>query len=162
MKQLWSPWRMKYILSHKNYKGCIFCKALEQENHDKDNLIVYRGQFAFVILNLYPYSSGHLMVVPNAHLPRLDLLESQARIELIELMSRAEHVLRQVYNPDGLNIGANVGAAAGAGVEGHLHFHLVPRWAGDSNFMSVVGHVRVLPEELWQTHQKLHEAWNKP
>lgn len=157
MKQLWSPWRMEYIMEHTPSKECIFCAALTGGD-DAASLLLYRGERAFIILNLFPYTSGHLMVVPNAHVPFLDELDSETRLELIELTCRAEYALRTVYRPEGFNIGANIGAAAGAGIVGHLHFHVVPRWQGDTSFMSTVSGVRVLPEELSDTYQRLKGA----
>ena len=158
MKRIWSPWRMKYIQKHEKDDECIFCLALKRPD-DPENLVVYQGKRAFVIVNRFPYASGHLMVVPNAHQPDLDALDNDTRSELIELLSQTESVLRRVYRPDGFNIGANIGAAAGAGVIGHFHFHVVPRWVGDTNFMSTLGEIRVLPEELEETHHKLKDAW---
>jgi len=147
-------------MQHGTETGCIFCDALAQEdNHG--NLIVARGRFAFVILNRYPYTSGHIMVVPNAHQPSLELLDPNTRAELMELTSRSLKVLRSVYRPEGFNIGVNIGAAAGAGVEAHVHMHIVPRWVGDTNFMSTLASTRVLPEALEDTYHRLREAWEK-
>jgi ATP adenylyltransferase len=158
MKQMWSPWRMKYIMRHERTTGCIFCNALRSED-DAQNLVLWRGEQVFVILNKYPYASGHLMVVPNAHQPSLSSVDDETRCELIAYLSRAERVIRQVYHPEGFNIGANIGGAAGAGVAGHLHFHVVPRWSGDTNFMTTLGDTRVLPENLSDTYQRLLDAW---
>ena len=159
MKQhLWSPWRMKYIENHETDDGCIFCEALSQPDGDS-NLIVFRSQFAFVILNLFPYTTGHLMVVPYIHQPTLHLLDSATRSEMMELVTHASQVLDKVYHPDGFNIGANIGTAAGAGVAEHVHIHVVPRWVGDSNFMSTLGDTRVLPESLKDTYKKLTSGW---
>ncbi|NPV76697.1 MAG: HIT domain-containing protein [Anaerolineae bacterium] len=160
MKQVWSPWRMKYIMHHEPSPECIFCKA-QQLDDGPENLIVARGHFTFVILNRYPYTSGHLMVVPYAHQPTLDRLTVEARREIVEIITTAEVVLQEVYHPDGFNIGANIGSAAGAGVAGHLHFHVVPRWSGDTNFMSTLADTRVLPEALEQTFCRLKAAWPK-
>ena len=158
MKRLWSPWRMKYIMNHSHSAKCIFCAALEIDD-GPENLVVKRGERAFVLLNRYPYTSGHLMVAPFAHQPSLEELDKDTRVELIELVTHAERVLRKVYKPEGFNIGVNVGSVAGAGVEGHIHFHLVPRWKGDTNFMSTVGDVRVLPETLEDTMARIVKAW---
>ncbi len=155
---IWSPWRMKYIMDHEKKSDCIFCAALSSGN-DEESLIVYRGERAFVILNRYPYTSGHLMVVPYAHKATLDALDDDTRHELIDLCSRAETVLRELYGSEGFNIGANIGAAAGAGVADHIHFHVVPRWAGDTNFMSSLADVRVLPETLGDTYRRVLAAW---
>jgi ATP adenylyltransferase len=140
--------------------GCIFCNALQKPD-GVENLIVFRSEHAFVILNRYPYTSGHVMVVPFAHLPSFEDLDSVTRCELMELITHATHVVREVYKPEGFNVGANLGAVAGAGVSGHVHFHVVPRWGGDANFMSTIGEVRVLPEELDETFRRLKEQWDK-
>lgn len=158
MNHIWSPWRMKYILHHDPSAHCIFCQALSKQD-DLENLVLQRGALAFVILNRYPYTTGHLMVVPTAHKPSLEDLSPEARAEVIELVSHAVSVLRKVYQPDGVNIGVNIGSAAGAGVADHVHFHVLPRWVGDTNFMSTVGETRVLPENLSDTYQRLRSAW---
>lgn len=158
MEHLWSPWRMEYIMRNEAAPGCIFCKALQQEDNSV-NLIVTRGKTAFVILNRYPYTSGHIMVVPNAHQPSLELLDAETRGEMMELVSRSLQVMRAVYKPEGFNVGVNIGAAAGAGVTDHVHIHVVPRWAGDTNFMSTLAGARVLPEALEDTYRRLREAW---
>lgn len=158
MEHLWSPWRMEYIMRNEAAPGCIFCKALQQEDN-LVNLIVTRGKTAFVILNRYPYTSGHIMVVPNAHQPSLELLDAETRGEMMELVSRSLQVMRAVYKPEGFNVGVNIGAAAGAGVTDHVHIHVVPRWAGDTNFMSTLAGARVLPEALEDTYRRLREAW---
>ncbi len=160
MKRIWSPWRMKFVQSREKPKGCIFCNAL-QDLDGKDCLVIHRGRLAFVILNLYPYTSGHLMIVPNEHKCSYEELDQATRTELMELINHSTRVLRRVYSPEGFNVGANLGAAAGAGVAGHVHFHVVPRWMGDANFMSTVGDVRVLPEELSETFSRLKKAWNE-
>lgn len=133
--------------------GCVFCEALQAKA--PDGLLLARGRTCFVILNLYPYNSGHLMVVPNRHVPSLADLAPEERAELIELTSKCECALNEAYRPQGMNIGMNLGRSAGAGIVDHLHVHLVPRWTGDTNFMSVVGQVRVLPEELERTAERL-------
>jgi ATP adenylyltransferase len=138
--------------------GCIFCKALEQSD-GTENLVIVRGGNAFVILNRYPYTSGHLMVVPKAHLPSLELLDSNTRAEMMDLVAQALVVMREVYHPEGFNVGANIGAVAGAGVADHVHLHVVPRWRGDTNFMSTVAGARVLPESLEDSYKRLREAW---
>ncbi|MFC1936549.1 HIT domain-containing protein [Chloroflexota bacterium] len=160
MKHLWSPWRMAYIKAFKKTEGCVFCSALEQED-GPENLIVQRGEFSFVILNRYPYSSGHLMVLPYEHVQRLEELNAPTRAEMIELVSQCTQVLGQIYKAEGFNIGANIGAAAGAGIEEHVHLHIVPRWVGDTNFISTIGETRVLPEALEDTFQQVKERWQR-
>jgi ATP adenylyltransferase len=158
MNHIWSPWRMNYIMSHEHKDGCIFCEALEQED-GVENLVVFRGQKAYAILNRYPYTNGHLMIVPNEHQPSMEDLDKETRGEIMELLSQSVIILRKIYNPEGFNIGINIGGAAGAGVAGHMHFHVVPRWGGDTNFMTTTGMVRVLPEELSQTYERIFQAW---
>jgi ATP adenylyltransferase len=148
---------MEYIENTKEDR-CIFCLA--QENEDSvENLIALRGEHAYVILNRYPYTSGHLMVVPFDHQPNLEELDPQTRAEMMELTTRCMTILRKVYNPQAFNIGANIGEAAGAGVKEHVHLHIVPRWAGDTNFMSAVGETRVLPEALEDTYQRVRNGF---
>ncbi len=159
MKHIWSPWRMKYIERSEPTNGCIFCNALAQTD-THENLIVYRGKTAFVILNRYPYTSGHLMVAPFAHLSTLEALEASTRAEVMELAATALQVLREIYHPQAFNVGANIGAAAGAGVVDHIHFHVVPRWSGDTNFMTALADTRVLPESLEDTYQRVLRAWS--
>lgn len=160
MKHIWSPWRMKYIQQHSHTDSCIFCDALARED-SAENLIVCRAEHSFVILNRYPYTSGHVMVVPFEHKPSIELLEQATRAELLELVSRAVLVLRELYNPEGFNVGVNIGSAAGAGVAAHMHFHVVPRWGGDTNFISTIGAVRVLPEDLGITYQRIRTTWQR-
>ena len=159
MDFLWSPWRYRYVTSGPSGPGCIFC-AQPAEERDAEHFILHRAQYNYVLLNLYPYSSGHLMVVPFAHLSTLQECPAETVVEMALLAQRAETVLRRVYRCEGLNIGFNIGKCAGAGVAGHLHQHLVPRWTGDSNFMAAIGETLVLPEELTETYRKLQaEDW---
>jgi ATP adenylyltransferase len=160
MNYLWSPWRMKYIMDHERGLDCIFCSATSS-TEDSENLVLHRGVHAFVIMNLYPYTSGHLMIVPYAHEAVITALTTEARAELMELIARSEQILGEVYHPEGYNVGANVGSAAGAGIADHLHFHIVPRWAGDTNFMSTLANTRVLPEALGDTYRRLYKVWNQ-
>lgn len=159
MNHLWSPWRMSYIENHEKVNGCVFCNAQSQTD-GVENLIAHRGKLAYVILNRYPYTSGHLMVIPFAHVPNLEELDGETRAEIMELTSRSMTVLREIYKPHGFNMGANIGEAAGAGVLGHVHIHIVPRWAGDTNFMSAVGETRVLPESLEDTYRRVRTAFS--
>lgn len=159
MEHLWSPWRMQYITEHKSYETCVFCVAKAMEDCF-DNLIVYRGKYAFVILNRYPYNNGHMMVVPYEHVSSPSDLPPEALSEIMQLATQGVSVLRGLYHPEGFNIGINVGSAAGAGIAEHLHMHIVPRWTGDNNFISVIGKTRVLPEELSETYLRIYEAWN--
>lgn len=158
MNHLWSPWRMKYIEKHEKLEGCVFCIAQAKED-SAENLIAFRGEHAFVILNLYPYASGHLMVVPYKHISTLEELDSSTRAEMMELTTQCMTVLRKIYSPQAFNMGANIGQAAGAGVLDHVHIHIVPRWAGDTNFMSTLGETRVLPEALEDTYKRVREGF---
>jgi ATP adenylyltransferase len=151
---------MSYIQSNR-VEDCVFCSEVEHEDGPQ-NLIVQRGWLAYVILNRYPYTSGHLMVVPYEHQPSLELLDAETRAEIMELAAVALRVLRKVYTPQGFNVGINIGEPAGAGITEHVHLHIVPRWTGDTNFMSSLGQTRVLPELLEDTYQRVHSAWGAP
>ena len=157
MDYLWTPWRYVYVTSADRTPGCIFCEAAKSPD-DRKSRIVYRGRDCFIILNTFPYTPGHVMVVPYAHLDELQLLSSEAAHEMIELCQRVENVLRQLYTPDGVNLGMNIGKAAGAGVAGHIHMHMLPRWVADANFLSVVGETRILPETLEVTWERMRVA----
>lgn len=152
---------MTYIENSEKKHDCVFCTA-QAGPPSSDNLVVIRGQQAFLILNRYPYTSGHLMVVPNDHQSSLDRLASSVRAEMMELVAQAVRVLKHVYRPQGFNIGINIGTAAGAGIADHVHMHIVPRWTGDTNFMSSLAHTRVLPESLGDTYQRISHAWSLP
>lgn len=145
-------------MNHDKDEDCFFCSALQEEDGPQ-NLVVARCREAFIILNRYPYTSGHLMVVPYAHRPSLEALSPESRSEMIELSSQAMQVLRTIYRPDGFNLGMNIGEAAGAAVAGHVHMHVVPRWVGDTNFMSSLAHTRVLPESLEDSYQRIRQGW---
>jgi ATP adenylyltransferase len=160
MEHLFSPWRMEYIQGDSQVSGCIFCNFTGQQE-DVKNLIIYRGDNVFVILNRYPYTSGHLMVVPFAHRSSLELLDPQTRAEMMELASKSVEVLGILYRPQGFNLGINIGSAAGAGIADHVHLHVVPRWGGDTNFMSSVGDTRVLPEALEETYARVLAEWER-
>jgi ATP adenylyltransferase len=151
---------MEYIENNNKEEGCVFCNAQTKEDSE-ENLIAYRGKLAYVILNRYPYTSGHLMVNPFDHKPNLEELDPETRTEMMELTSRCTTVLKNIYNPQGFNVGANIGEAAGAGVLGHVHIHIVPRWQGDTNFMSAVGGTRVLPEALEVTYVRVKNAFSE-
>jgi len=157
MDHLWSPWRYRYVSTASPKNECIFCAKLRQDQ-DAENYIVLRAQHNFILLNLYPYTSGHLMIAPYAHVATLADLDLSARTEMMELTARAEKALRSIYKPGGINLGMNLGECAGAGVAGHIHMHVLPRWPGDASFMTTVGETRVLPEDLVDSHRKLVEA----
>jgi len=161
MDVLWAPWRSKYIseASKKKDDSCIFCDFPKSTN-DKEHLIVYRGKFNFVILNAYPYNPGHVMVVPYRHVSSIELLSDEEALELFSMVKRAIKILRKVYSPDGFNLGINIGRVAGAGIDQHVHVHIVPRWNGDVNFMPVIGGIKVLPELLEDTFNKLYKEFN--
>jgi ATP adenylyltransferase len=153
METKWTPWRMKFIMGPK-LEGCLFCdKATATE--DRANFVLFRGPTCYIILNAYPYNNGHLMVVPYAHVRNLDELDAPALTEIMLLTKRSITVLKKTMNPDGFNMGINIGKVAGAGVDGHVHFHVVPRWLGDTNFMPVLGDTRLIPELLVDTYDKL-------
>jgi ATP adenylyltransferase len=151
---------MKYVQNHRSDAACVFCEAAAQDDSEK-NLIVYRGQQVFAILNRFPYTSGHLMVVPFEHQASLDALTAETRAEMMEVVNQAILVLRELYHPHGFNVGMNIGEPAGAGIAGHVHMHVVPRWTGDTNFMSTVSGTRVLPEALEETYPRVKEVWRK-
>jgi ATP adenylyltransferase len=158
MKQLWAPWRVEYITGEKP-KGCIFCKdALDTEG---EGLVLYRGPISTVILNKYPYNNGHLLIAPLRHLGALKDLSQDESGDLFRLLTKSTMIIEEAMNPDGFNIGMNLGRGAGAGVEDHVHFHVVPRWSGDVNFMPIAAEVRVIPEHLTETARKLRPAFAK-
>jgi ATP adenylyltransferase len=187
MEHLWSPWRMTYLRgsdpADAERQGrragpitgtgplpgfdplpgvtCIFCD-LPAQNRDAANLIVRRGRLSFVILNRYPYNNGHLMVVPYAHVPSLEQLDAPTLAEIMSFVNQALATLRRMYHPDAFNLGANIGSAAGAGIADHVHMHIVPRWSGDTNFMSTVAGTRVIPEELSDTFRQARDLWVAP
>ena len=159
MDRLWAPWRLSYVTAAQvPAPDCIFCDASAGRDID---LVVLRGREAYVILNLYPYNNGHLMVVPKRHLAALEALTPGEQLELMQLARLSEMVLNEAYRPQGINVGINLGKAAGAGIENHLHIHLVPRWSGDTNFMTAVGQTRVLPEDLGATAARLRPIFEK-
>ncbi|MGB5894688.1 MAG: HIT domain-containing protein [Ignavibacteriaceae bacterium] len=164
MEKLWSPWRSKYIesLSNKNDDDeCIFCEAAKNDVNDPENLLVRKGELTFTLLNLYPYNNGHLMIIPFRHIGDLDDLSDKEGHEIIKELQIARRSLKVISQPHGFNIGANIGRAGGAGIDEHIHFHIVPRWSGDTNFMPVLGEVKVISQELKETKLKLLNAYKK-
>jgi ATP adenylyltransferase len=160
MDRLWSPWRYRYVSSDVQPKECVFCAKAHES--DSDGLILFRGRHNFVLLNLYPYTTGHLLVVPHAHLANLEDLSEETAVEMLALARRAVLALKRVYKPEGLNVGLNLGQCAGAGIADHLHLHVLPRWTGDANFLSTIGETRVLPEDLGETWRKLSAVFHEP
>src|SRR5262249_35651718 len=156
---LWTPWRYTYITQPGEKGDCVFCVAA-RSNDDRECLVVHRAEHNFVILNRFPYTNGHLMVVPYQHVATLEDIYDEALIELIRLARAAESHVRKLYHPDGLNLGINIGRSAGAGIADHLHLHILPRWTGDTNFMTAVGETRVLPEDLEATWNKVRAAFS--
>ena len=156
-KPLWAPWRLEYVGAAEEQDGCVFCRALDGD--DEDLLVVHRGERAFVLLNKFPYSSGHVMVAPSRHTGDFGSLEPEETIEIHALAAQALRALATTYGPDGYNLGWNLGRIAGAGVVDHVHLHVVPRWAGDTNFMPVLADVKVMPEHLAETRRKVAAAW---
>ena len=154
MDFLFTPWRYAFVTSAEKASGCLFCEVL-RAGDDEKAFIVHRDKHCFIILNAYPYTSGHVMVVPYQHTDRLQALSPEAAHEMMDLTQRMESILRDLYHPDGLNVGMNLGKAAGAGIAGHIHMHVLPRWVADASFMSVIGETRVLPEELPTTYQRI-------
>lgn len=154
MKTLWAPWRIEYITGEKD-NGCIFCDK-PKEGNDKENLILFKGETSFIIMNRYPYSNGHLMAVPYRHTNNMSELNDNERLELMNLTTKCIEIL-DIMNPDGFNVGMNLGTAGGAGIDDHLHFHVIPRWNGDTNFMPLIGDVKVMPEYLEDTYKTLSE-----
>jgi ATP adenylyltransferase len=156
MKTMWAPWRMEYILGEKD-EGCIFCRALS----DQDHLTLYKGNVTMVVMNKYPYINGHLLVAPTRHLSLLEQLSKNEMGDLLETVEKSVGILKKVMNPDGFNVGLNLGKVAGAGVEEHLHFHIVPRWFGDTNALTVFADLRVIPEHLQATCKNLKPYFGK-
>jgi len=161
MDYLWTPWRYAYVTGAQKTSDCIFCD-LPKLGDDAQAHIVHRGRHCYIVLNTYPYTPGHVMIVPFAHLDELEKLPAEAAHEMMDWSQRMERVLRQLYSPDGVNLGMNIGKAAGAGVAGHIHMHVLPRWVADANFLSVVGETRVLPESLELTYGRIKAALQSP
>ena len=154
MKVLWAPWRMDYVASDNEEEGCIFCPGVERGN-DERRLILYVGSFTMVVMNRFPYNNGHLLVAPVRHVAGLESLSNEETLDLMGMVRRSIGALKKIMNPEGFNVGLNLGRVAGAGMEDHMHFHIVPRWNGDTNFMTVQGDVRVIPEHIRETYGKL-------
>lgn len=165
MKNLWAPWRMSYIeeLTRKNEeKSCLFCRVISvSPDYDEENLVVYRGEKTFVMLNKYPYNNGHLMVVPKRHVPSIEDLNDDELLELAKTINLMIRALKIAYNPDAFNIGANIGRDAGAGIEEHFHVHIVPRWRGDTNFMPVIADTKVIPQLLQDSYKSIKNILSK-
>ena len=156
MDVLWSPWRYDYIAANSSETSeCVFCDILNNSASDEENFILHRAEFNFVILNIYPYTSGHLLVIPYEHFASLDDAGKRTTDEMMDLIKRFTAAVKDVYNPDGINMGMNLGRAAGAGVAHHYHMHILPRWVGDANFMTAIGQTRTIPETLSTTYEKL-------
>jgi len=158
MDYLWTPWRYAYITGTTNSQGCVFCHNRDSQD-DHKAWVVYRGSHCYICLNAFPYTSGHVMIIPYEHLDELQKLSRDAAHEMMDLCRRTETVLRTLYRPDGINLGINIGAAAGAGVAGHIHMHVLPRWIADANFMTVIGETRVLPESLDVTWERIRNEF---
>ena len=166
MEKLWSPWRTQYIDSfkHKDKNGkeaCVLCELVNERPEDAENLVVDKGKLTFTVLNLFPYNNGHLMIVPFRHTGDFPSLTKDEKSEIMNKLQLAEEALRIVSSPEGFNIGANIGRVSGAGIDAHIHFHIVPRWNGDTNFMPVLGEVKVISQDLLDTKKKLFEAYKK-
>ncbi len=161
-QKLWAPWRMKYIerIDSPKDEGCIFCTKPAADD-DSGNFIVHRGKTCFVILNIYPYNNGHIMVIPNRHTANISDLGAEEKLELMETIDLTIQALREAYGPDGFNVGANMGRTAGAGIAEHLHFHIVPRWNGDTNFMPVIGCTKVICESPEDTYARIKPVFDK-
>lgn len=164
MDTLWTPWRYAYIKSGSGDQehppdSCVFCSLQNDEGDDESKFILHRAEHNYIVLNVFPYISGHLLIVPNSHKGELDGLSKDETDELMDLTKHCQTVLRNTYHPHGFNIGINLGRAAGAGVAGHVHLHIMPRWIGDANFMSTIGETRVIPEDLSTTYEKLRNQF---
>ncbi len=160
MKHLWTPWRMAYVKGEKKpVEGCIFCNKAAPDGDDEKEHVIARLEYVYITLNRYPYNNGHLMVVPYQHIVSQEEMTTEGLTDLMVTVNRALSILREAYNPPAFNLGANIGEAAGAGIAAHYHFHIVPRWPGDANFMSTVGNTRVIPDSLDNTYRELKTIW---
>jgi ATP adenylyltransferase len=162
MKRIWAPWRMEYILDEKKHGSCLFCDVSEEKKtNDKKNLILSREKHCFVIMNKYPYNNGHIMVVPYFHTPTFDGLSDRKLLDFIKTIDSAVSCLKKALTPDGFNMGLNFGKVAGAGMEQHMHFHIVPRWTGDTDSMPIISEIRVMPEHIQKTYTTLRRFFKK-
>lgn len=164
MKRMWSPWRSQYIDAFKEKKDdnkCVFCNAQNENMEDDNCLVVFKGKDVFTIMNLYPYNNGHLMVVPKRHIFNISQITTEEFAEITKQITLATEALTKLFSPQGFNIGANIGKAAGAGIDTHLHFHIVPRWNGDTNFMPVIGETKIISHELFNTKNRLIKIYNE-
>ena len=162
MERLWSPWRYEYLTSgasDESSSACVFCEIQKDPARDEKNFVLHRASHSFVVLNIYPYISGHLLIVPFEHVGELDAAAKETTDELMDLTKRCQTALREVYQPGGFNVGLNLGRSAGAGIVDHIHIHIMPRWTGDTNFVSTVGETRVIPEDLTTTYRKLQDKF---
>lgn len=159
MRPIWAPWRLEYILSKKGSE-CIFCSK-QKDSRDRDNLILQRGHHNLVMMNLYPYNNGHLMVVPYRHVFSVTELADDEMLDLMKMTRRAVDCLKEVFMPEGFNIGINIGKVAGAGIDEHLHLHIIPRWVGDTHFMAALGEVRIIPEHVMSTYDRIFPVFNR-
>ena len=160
MKVIWAPWRMEYILSEEKGESCIFCTG-DDRAKDEERLILYVGSLSMVMMNRYPYNNGHLLVAPIRHVKELEALSHEETLDILLMVRKSIHILKKTMNPEGFNVGLNLGRVAGAGMEEHMHFHVVPRWNGDNNYMTVVGEVRVIPEHIIETYGRLRPYFEK-
>ncbi len=159
MERLWAPWRIKYILSDKKEHGCVFCRAFSSRN-DNEHLVVTRSELSFVIMNKYPYNAGHIMVVPNRHVGDPVELSDEEQLDMFKLVNLSLQALRRALKPDGFNLGMNLSRTAGAGIDDHIHIHIVPRWNGDTNFMPVIADTKVISEAIEETYEKIKKVFN--
>lgn len=161
MKQLWAPWRIGYVRPKKRYKGCLLCHIAKRKKADRKNLVILRSQLAFCLLNKFPYNNGHIMICPISHKKDLGQLSTEEALDLFELLKQTQALLNKVLSPQGFNVGINLGSRAGAGIDKHLHIHLVPRWKGDTNFMPVISGTKVISESLSELLKNLRKAQNE-
>lgn len=160
MKVLWAPWRMEYILSEEKDESCIFCPG-DDRAQDEERLILHVGSLSMVMMNRFPYNNGHLLVAPIKHVKGLEDLSQEETLDILLMVRRSISILKEIMDPEGFNVGLNLGRVAGAGMEEHMHFHIVPRWNGDNNYMTVVGEVRVIPEHINETYGRLRPYFEK-